>query len=279
MSGQLSITEKLMYSTIRIECDLGNGKCSTGTGFLFNFLDDGDSHIPCLVTNKHVVRGAIKGSFRFTLKDDNGNPINDKHEIFNFNYFEDMWIMHPDEGTDLCIMPIAPIINNASERNIKLFYVALDNSLIPSIEELEELTAMEDVVMIGYPNGIWDSVNNSPIIRRGVTATHPKLNYEGREEFMIDAACFPGSSGSPVLLLNLGSYISREGNINMGSSRIKLLGVLYAGPQHTATGEIQIINVPTRQEPISISRIPNNLGIIIKSNKILDFNQILKSMI
>ncbi len=44
--------------------------------------------------------------------------------------------------------------------------------------------------MIGYPNGIWDEANNMPIIRRGITATHPNFNYNGKPEFMIDAACF-----------------------------------------------------------------------------------------
>lgn len=277
MGIQLTITEQLMYSTIRIECDLGNRIISTGTGFFFNFLNEGDSHIPAIITNKHVVRGALRGSFRFTVADNDSSPLNNNHETFQFDNFENRWIMHPDPTVDLCIMPIAPILNNAEERGIKLFYIAMDKSLILSVEELSQLTAMEDIVMIGYPNGIWDSVNNCPILRRGVTATHPKFNYESKEEFMIDAACFPGSSGSPVLLLNMGSFPLRDGSIAMGN-RIKLLGVLYAGPQHTATGDIQIMNIPIRQEPMAISRIPNNLGNVIKSFKILDFEEILRNM-
>ena len=39
MESNLTITEQLMYSTIRIECDLGGGAISTGTGFLFRFLE------------------------------------------------------------------------------------------------------------------------------------------------------------------------------------------------------------------------------------------------
>lgn len=33
---------------------------------------------------------------------------------------------------------------------------------------------MEDVVMIGYPIGLSDTYNHKPIIRRGITASHPK---------------------------------------------------------------------------------------------------------
>lgn len=52
--------------------------------------------------------------------------------------------------------------------------------------------------MVGYPDGIWDEFNNQPIVRRGITATHPKNDFNGKGEFLIDAVCFPGSSGSPV---------------------------------------------------------------------------------
>jgi hypothetical protein len=62
----------------------------------------------------------------------------------------------------------------------------------------------------------------------------------------------------------------------MGSGRIKLLGVLYAGPQHTVEGEIRVVLVPTQQKPVSVSTIPNNLGIIIKSEQLLAFEEMFK---
>jgi hypothetical protein len=40
--------------------------------------------------------------------------------------------------------------------------------------------------------------------------------------------------------------------MNLGGMRLKLLGILYAGPQHTATGEIEIVNVPVKQQPVAI---------------------------
>jgi len=130
--------------------------------------------------------------------------------------------------------------------------------------------------MVGYPNGIWDNINNKPILRKGITATHPNFDYCGKKEIMIDAACFPGSSGSPVFIFNEGGYRDKSGNMFMGASRIILLGVLYAGPQHTAQGDIQIVNVPTIDRPIAISRIPNNLGLIIKSERILELENLFR---
>ena len=130
--------------------------------------------------------------------------------------------------------------------------------------------------MIGYPNGLWDKVNNMPIIRKGITATKYSLDYNGKKEFVIDAACFPGSSGSPVILFNKGGYTDKKGNLKWGSGRLLLLGILYAGPQLRVDGTIRVITTPDSQSIGVQSNIPNNLGYIIKSKAILDFVPILK---
>jgi len=174
-------------------------------------------------------------------------------------------------------MPIAPLLLEATAKGQSFFYVSLDPSLLPNEAELADLGTLEDVLMIGYPNGLWDSTNNMPIFRRGVTATHPNIDYEGRREFLIDAACFPGSSGSPVFLYNATGWINRSGGIVMGGTRVKLLGVLYAGPQHTATGEVQIVTVPTQQRAIAVSTIPNNLGLVIKASRLVELDAVVQT--
>lgn len=278
MPPSLSPSEQLTYSTARIECETSDGP-SSGTGFFCRFLEEGDRHVPAVVTNRHVVRGATRGKFHLTVRGADGGPKPGQHVAIVLEDFENRWIGHPDASVDLCIMPIAPLLSEAQKAGHQFFFIALNKSLIPSPQELGELMALEEIIMIGYPNGIWDSVNNMPIIRRGVTATHPNLDYDGRREFMIDAACFPGSSGSPVFLYNIGGWASRSGNYNIGGARIKLLGVLYAGPQHTAIGEIKVVDVPTTQQPIAISRIPNNLGLVIKAGRLPDFDGVLRPMI
>ena len=53
--------------------------------------------------------------------------------------------------------------------NLMLCYRGLNES---------ELSAVEEILMIGYPNGLWDAVNNYPLIRRGVTASHPAVDFD-----------------------------------------------------------------------------------------------------
>jgi hypothetical protein len=272
MGHDLSLSEQLAFSTVRIECILKSGEISTGTGFIFRFAETGTKHIPAIVTNKHVIQDSFEGKFNLTLKDENNNPIISKHHCFKIINFMENWISHPDPNIDLCIMPIFPLLEQSMKTGNNFFYIPLDKSLIPTSEELSNLTLLEEIVMVGYPNGIWDKVNNMPILRKGITATHPNLNWNGNPEFMIDAACFPGSSGSPIFLFNQGSYSTKSGDLIVGN-RVKLLGILYAGPQCTITGDLEIINVPTQQRPMAISQIPINLGMVIKSQKLLDFDQ------
>lgn len=276
MSHDLSISEQLTYSTVRIKCENSEGNVSTGTGFFYRFCKDEDSFIPAIVTNKHVIKDAEVGEIHINLGTAEGKPKKGKYHKVVFENFENMWIKHQRKDIDLCILPIAPVLSQLRNKNLYPFFINIEKKLIVNNDYLKGLNAIEDIVMIGYPNGIWDSENNMPIIRKGVTATYPGFNYNGKEEFMIDAACFPGSSGSPVFLYNPSGYIDKKGNINMGKTRVKLLGILYAGPQHTATGEIKVVDVPTAQKQIAISRIPNNLGIIIKSYVLNDFETMLE---
>ena len=171
-------------------------------------------------------------------------------------------------------MPIAPLLTAANEEGIRFFFTTMDKSLIPSAEEIDDMLGLETVTMVGYPNGLWDHVNNLPIFRRGVLATDYKRDWNGKKEFLIDAACFPGSSGSPVMLLDIGGFHTKKA-MHVGAARVKLLGVLYAGPQHTIHGKVQVVVVPTQHNAVAIAGIPNNLGIIIKAEQLLAFEGML----
>lgn len=274
----LTPSEMLMYSTIRIECLDSSGNLSTGTGFFFSFLENQETKtsVPVIITNKHVIENNISGKLLFTLSDQNGEPLDQVHHTFNITDFRSAWVFHPNPEVDLCAMPIAQIINFLNSQNKRPFFIPFGKNLVPTKEQLEDLSAMEELVMVGYPNGIWDNINNQPILRKGITATHPNKDYCGKKEFMADIASFPGSSGSPVLIFNQNGYQDKKGNVYMGNSRILLMGVLYAGPQYTTTGEIKILTIPTKQIPIPVSRIPNNLGMIIKSERIMELENLFR---
>jgi len=130
--------------------------------------------------------------------------------------------------------------------------------------------------MIGYPYGLRDKTNDLPIVRKGITATPPYLNYNSQQEFLCDIPVYPGSSGSPILIFNQGSYSSRNGSLYL-NTRLLLLGINYATYNKNYDGKI----VPKAMYNVNdslkvITAIPYNIGIVIKSQRILDFKPLLK---
>lgn len=179
--AELSIYEQLSFCTSRIETEDANGNSYSGTGFFFN-LNVNNKIVPLLITNKHVVKGMKKGLFRFTTADDDGLPNYKEHFTIEYSdNFENMWFMHPFDDVDLCVLPINPLIEAANKKNRRLFYRSLNNGDIPNEVQKQSIDAVEEITMIGYPNGLWDSLNNMPIIRKGITATNYILDYNGKK--------------------------------------------------------------------------------------------------
>ncbi|MEO1503793.1 MAG: serine protease [Pseudomonadota bacterium] len=268
----MTIADQLIHVTARIECVKADGRRSKGTAFFCNLCQRGHRSVPVLVTNKHVVAGGVAGVIQLHLKNDGGGPDYGHHITVPITSFEQKWVGHADDEIDLTVLPVAPLFKKIESQGLKPYYRGVSRQLMASEAKLAELTAVEDVLMIGYPSGLWDSTNNLPITRRGVTATPPYIDFQGRPEFVIDCACFPGSSGSPVFIFNQGSY-SVKGKGLYAGDRLIFLGVLYAGPQYEATGEIRVVPVPTEDVTMTFSRLPINLGYCIKASALEYFEE------
>lgn len=275
MDKTMSLSEMITYSTVLIKCQYIDGKIGSGTGFIVNLISDSEKgmQIPILITNNHVIKNSVKTVFEFCKADNQGNPVDT--ETIRFTYEGNSWVHHPDNNVDLCCLFLAEALTQLQKANINIYYIPLETDLIPSKEQLNKFSAMEDVVMIGYPIGLSDEYNHKPIIRRGITSSHPNKDYQGKKEILIDMACYPGSSGSPVFILNQGTFSTPEG-ISVGN-RIFLLGVLYGGPEFNAEGVLQFANLPNI--PTIVTKIPINLGVMIKSERIMEFKDLINSNI
>ena len=269
MINPISITEKLLFSTVRLKTKTGSG-----TGFFFNFKIE-DKAVPVIITNKHVVNNNSSESVNFLLhigKD--GKPIDENISIdYNAN-----WLFHP--SLDLCFCFVNPIFDQQKKDfNKDIFYIPITEDLILDSVKLEELEAAEEVLMIGSPIGLWDEKNNLPLIRKGITSSHPALDFNKESIGVMDLSVFPGSSGSPIFLINTNGYKDKKGTTHLGASRIVFLGILFGGPVLNKKGDIIIQEIPMQKAPFSLTELMINLGYYIKAKEVFILKEMVKDFI
>lgn len=233
---------------------------SSGTGFLFNAAFGG-GQLPVLVTNKHVVAGATLGGIRLIGSEDQGaSPALGKPVEVQYAGFEGLFTGHPDPAVDVAAMFIGPTLNQLAGEGRSVFIRVIDSELCPKDHQLADLDAIETVTFIGYPNGLYDTANHTPIAREGVTATPIELDWAATPCFLIDASVFPGSSGSPVFLVQRGMYKEGEAMVLAGGTRIFFLGAVAAVMVQADTGKI----IPAATGPVVAFKQMIDLGIVYK---------------
>jgi hypothetical protein len=169
--------------------------------------------------------------------------------------------MHPDEEIDLCAILISELLHSLILQGLVIKHQILGEPWRMSSEEIDKLTPAEPIAMVGYPNGLWDEVNNRPLIRQGNTASHVAVKWNGRREFVIDCACFAGSSGSPVFHFQKDIVATGQG-ISFGS-RAMLIGTLWGGPIVSTQGELVVQPIPTATRTVPVIEQMLNLGFVI----------------
>lgn len=253
----INIFEQLLYTTLKIECiDLLGNITSIGTGFLLSRPIDINSQKIYLVTNKHVIEGQNNISISFTELE-NGEPKIGRIQKFNISELQQGIVYHPDKNIDIAILEITGLFINFPN---KLFFKTVDYDMLATFKE-EELNVAQSIYFVGYPDNRYDIANNLPLIRTGIIASNPKLDFNGSKQFIIDAQVFPDSSGSPVYI-DLIYENFKNGQIVLGERKVKLLGIVAM--TMIRNNELQAINTNTK----FITQEVLGLGIVFKSTAI-----------
>jgi hypothetical protein len=241
--------EQIFFAVVRIVTpNAGGSGDSVGTGFLYvtPLPDFPDRSITLLISNRHVLKnpsGAITLVFHKKDPEVESMPKLGETVIVTDKSYEGVFCAHPDSNVDLACVNIS----NVTHPEHKVFYKSLTQEMLPSFSE-ERLVPGVDVYFVGYPENRFDVKHNLPIMRRGFVASIPKVDFNGRSEFLIDAQVFPGSSGSPVFTPLDGQF--------------KLIGVV----SQTMIRNAQIQAVPTAQA-YEVQQILG-LGIVIKTARV-----------
>lgn len=259
-----SITKKLLFNTIRVDTVLDDGSEGSGTAFVVSHAHARGTYT-FIVTNRHLVDGVRRGGLVFTQKQ-NGQPVFGQRFQLNIEDFPHAWFMHPDPQVDLAIIPMRPLEQAARDQGVELYYHVIDSRLAPDAATTRALDALEEVLFVGYPSGVWDQVNLMPILRRGTTATPMALDFEGRPEFLIDAAVYPGSSGSPVFVYQPDTMRPMQG----AGKKFLFAGVVAAVFFREEANHLVSVPVPANNRGMVMGSEMIDLGLVIKSQAVLD---------
>lgn len=271
--GSILMSRKLLHSTARIEAVRPGGVLSTGTGFMYDFPSSRSNVIvPVLVTCWHVVSNSQMGRFIISQVASNGASSADNKVSLLFPG-ESVWLRHPDTNIDLAVLPIAGFLEQFRSNHVQLNIKMIPASFVANSNDMESFGVFQELKFIGYPLGIWDEKNNLPIVRRGMTATDPAVDYNGQTKFLLDAAVFPGSSGSPVYMADEGGGFSR-GHFHTADD-LKLVGILTEVYRYNSEGQLEIVSIPTAFDAKVHTQIPANLGVVIKATRLNDFEGII----
>ncbi len=262
-----SLPEQLLFSTVRVEAEGHSNERVTGTGFFFTHKIRDQRHL-FIVTNKHVIQNTKIGWMLLTESSDNQPRIGVSHR-FKFEDFENLWFGHEDKDVDVAILPFGALNETLKNKGTSLFFRAIDSSNIPTEEQLKMLSVLEDIIFVGYPNGIWDTKNLLPIYRQGITATPITIDFEGEKKFLIDASVFPGSSGSPVFIYDRPSRAPQI-VIQHATFNFLFLGILSSVYYRSEHNEIQMVPFHIVDVPMALSKQMIDLGVVFNASTILE---------
>jgi hypothetical protein len=262
-----SVTKRLLFNTVRVDTVLDDGSAGSGTAFVVEHRHR-QGRLRFIVTNRHLVDGVRRGGLIFTQARQ-GRPLIGTRFHIGIEDFPQAWFVHPDPGVDLAIVPLAPLTQAAHAAGVELYVHPVDSADIADAALLHAFDALEEVLFVGYPNGVWDQVNLMPILRRGTTATPMALDFEGRAEFLIDAAVYPGSSGSPVFAFPLQRGHAQRG----GQRQPRLVGVVAAVFFREEAQRLVAAPVPAREGGHVMGAEMIDLGLVIKAQAVLQLVQ------
>lgn len=270
-AADLPTSEQLPSVTVRIQTRGFTDQTWTGvgTGFVWVEALADDQSAVLLVTNRHVVKDAATIGLTLQGTGPDGSRALGPGRDVETQLGEMNVIYHPDPEVDLALLALGPIIARMNAAGFMPHFTSVSREIIPTDGQIRELSAAHPVLIVGYPNGVYDQANNLPVIRRGVTAIAPWVDYQGGKDLLLDISVFGGSSGSPVFVLDEGLLVGRAG-VSLGGSRLYFLGVLKAGHYRTETGAIVQVPAPTAMVPVARVQQMINLAVCVKAEQVVE---------
>lgn len=223
-----------------------------------------------LVTNRHVIfprhedEEKIPDYLSFRLRKVKESVITWVTITVEKEQLLDKVTVLEDDKIDVAIITILDLIRNQLKHDEAESYLHHLNTVgkkdLPDISGIP-VEAGDDILVVGFPRGFYDSTNLYPIVKSGIIASKWGASFDGNPFFLIDAKLFPGSSGSIVVSKPINLAIIGNALKYAKEKKFMLLGIF--------SGEPFLQEKPIEFDDITIIRKQGfNVGIVWYSHLI-----------
>ncbi len=182
-----------------------------------------------LITNRHVVIDEKDSFFPRFLKlklhaSKSNFELNNNLYIRLYNDSNKTWYEHSDYNKKQIDVVVIPLDDKTLE-NVNIFNRSIINFFtIDNFINDYKISSFADVLIVGYPLGFSDDVNNLPVYRKGMIASSYLIEFRKYPYFLIDSNLHEGTSGSPVLNSSNNILIDTQGR-GLHSDKAIILGI------------------------------------------------------
>jgi hypothetical protein len=257
--------DQMFFTTVRVAVETNAGP-EYGTACLLEYSFRPNFSTIYLATAAHLLENASRGTLAFVPNDRDGPKL--QPQVVEISDFQQAFVRHPNPRVDVAVIGVDLLsLHNLVKGDFRPYWHAIRERQAAGPVQFERMDSVQEIRFVGYPSGHYDRVNGLPIVRQGITASPPAIDYNGEPVFLIDAAVYFGSSGSPV-------FLSPQ-RFEKGSNLF--LGILSEMVRATTTGSVENVPPAITLEALRTARLLN-LGIVYKTSAIYEtiqhFNQV-----
>ncbi len=138
-----------------------------------------------------------------------------------------------NEAVDVAVVEVTDQFDDEmkkliQERATVLSFSGANSDRFPGKSPLE-VQPGDDVLVIGYPLGLYDGFNKLPILKTGLLNTPIGMHFDGMDAFLFDFRYYEGSSGSLIISKPTHITLDKEGRLQTSASREYLFLGVYEG--------------------------------------------------
>jgi hypothetical protein len=235
--------------TTPIEVSFTDGSYSRGSGFFYWEL--GEDPTPndktphwisvskiYVVTAKHVIQPSrmkeIK-EFKYAIRIENQDHIDWHVMSITPSQLGKRLHICKNERVDVAVVEIDDLFNAEMKDLLQKRAQLLATAGVMSKEfpgtSVLNMQAGDDVLIIGYPKGFYDTFNKLPVFKTGLLNTPIGMHFNGLDAFLLDFKYYPGSSGSLIISRPTRLSYNKEGRMMSSTTPQYLFLGVYQGEE------------------------------------------------